>query len=582
MKRSHLNTYTIPFSASTKPRSALVCLLFSCIMSCLINCAISFPSLAQTQKLKGTPGSFSVTPAELTYYALERDTLTTIAKQFTEKSSNWDLIGKRNKISNDRTIPVGSGIIIPTELLAEEASTAKVFALAGKVKEIKKNGVETELEIGAIVNEGSQIITSKNSFATLVLVDDSRVSVPSNSQINFSKLRVTKFTKSPRTEIKLVQGKVESKVTPLSQNRGRYEVTSPLAIAGVRGTHFRVGINDNGIGSEVLEGGVAVGKTETPNAILLPAGQGNVVSATSVGKAIELLPAPSLLDGFQLQERPTLQFAVTPISNAIAYRAQISTDAQAQNVVSELLSKEARFKFENLNDSAYFIRVTAIDANNLEGIPAILSFVLKARPEPPFLLQPKHKVRSETVTFKWTETNIAKYYRLQVASDSQFKNIVLDQNKISEVELSTSQLGLGQYFWRVATIIEKNAQPDQGPFSTAQAFNIVAPQSMSPVNDTGENMMNFSWPAEPGQSFLVQIAEDSQFKKIYFSKDLDVANVSIPRPEVGVYYIRVRATDADRFIGNFSPTQKFEIRMRWTTGSGEPLNSSAGTVRPIN
>lgn len=562
-------------SVLANPKSALICFLLSCAIG-----VVSAPSLAQ--KLKGNPGTFSVTPAEVTYYALERDTLTSIAKQFTDKPSNWDLIGKRNKIGNDRTIPVGSGIIIPAELLAEEISSAKVYAMAGKVLEIKKNGLESELEVGSIVTEGSQIVTGKNSFATLVLVDDSRVSVPSNSQINLAKLRVTKYTKSPRTEIKLVQGKVESKVTPLSQNKGRYEVTSPLAIAGVRGTHFRVGINDNGIGNEVLEGGVAVGKKETPNAILLPAGQGNVVSATSVGKAIELLPTPSLVDGYQLQERPTLQFTLNPVSNAVAYRAQISTDAQAQNIVSESLNKEARFKFDNLIDGAYFIRVTALDANNLEGVPAIQAFVLKARPEPPFLLQPKHKVRAESVTFKWTETNIAKSYRLQVASDLQFKNIVLDQDKIKGVELSTSQLGLGQYFWRVATVIEKDAAPDQGPFSSAQAFSVLAPQGMNTVNDTGENNMNFSWPAEPGQSFLVQIARDPDFKKIYFSKDLDVASLTIPRPENGVYYIRVRATDADRFIGNFSPAQKFEIRLRWTTGNGEPLNSSGGAVRPVN
>jgi hypothetical protein len=553
--------------------------LWQSLIGLLLSCAICTNSLAE--KPTGKPGSISVTQAEVTYFALERDTLTTIAKQFTDKASNWDAIGKRNNIRNDRTIPVGSGIIIPAELLTEEASSAKVVALAGKVIEIKKNGVEAELEIGSIVTEGSQILTSKNSFASLVLSDDSRVSVPSNSQINFAKLRITKLTKSPRTEIKLVQGRIESKITPLSQNKGRYEVTSPLAIAGVRGTHFRVGINDNGVGNEVLEGTVAVGKKETPSAILLPAGQGNVVSATSVGKAINLLPAPNLVDGFQLQERPSLQFMSQAVSNAVAYHAQISTDVEAQNIVQELQSKEGHFKFDGLDDGNYFIRVTAIDALHLEGMPNTLAFVLKARPEPPFLLQPKHKVRSETVTFTWTETNVAKSYRLQVASDAQFKNILIDQDKIKEVEYGTSQLGVGNYFWRVATIIEKNGKMDQGPFSPLQSFNVLAAQSMNPVTDTGENTMNFSWPSEPGQSFLVQIAQDPDFNKIYFSQDLAVANVSIPRPETGTYFIRVRATDADRFIGNFSPAQKFEIRLRWTTGSGEPLNSAGGAVRPV-
>jgi hypothetical protein len=57
----------------------------------------------------------------------------------------------------------------------------------------------------------------------------------------------------------LSEGKVESRVTSLSSNKGRFEVRSPLAVAGVRGTHFRVGINPDGTANEVLEGGVAVG-----------------------------------------------------------------------------------------------------------------------------------------------------------------------------------------------------------------------------------------------------------------------------------------------------------------------------------
>ena len=103
---------------------------------------------------------------------------------------------------------------------------------------------------------------------------------------------------------------------------------------------------------------------------------------------------------------------------------------------------------------------------------------------------------------------------------------------------------------------------------------------MNAFSDTGENNINFSWPAEPGQSFLVQISKDADFKKLVMSKDLDRPNLSIPRPDAGTYFIRVRATDADRFIGQFSKPQKFDIILRWTTGSGEPLGSGSGAVQP--
>jgi hypothetical protein len=541
---------------------------------------VSGAPLHAAEKIKGKPGTVQIDSAGITYFALERDTLTTIAKRFTPTPNNWEVLGKLNKISNDRTIPIGSGILIPADLLLEEASQATVIALAGQVNETNLKGSTSALSLGSVVLEGSQIKTEKNSFVTFELPDNSRVSVPSNSQVSLSKLRMTQFVKSPRTLIKLVQGKVESKVSPLNNNKGRFEVSSPLAIAGVRGTHFRVGVDEDKVANEVLEGGVAVGNKEKTQALVLPAGQGNIVNKTGVGKAITLLPAPSLTAGFQLQERPILQFAVQALPKAVAYHAQISRDAQSQDVIAEANDKDLRFRFEGLDDGNYFIRVTAIDEHGLEGMPSTQAFRLKARPEPPFLLSPKHKVRADSVNFNWTQAGEVKAYRLQVASDAEFKQIVLDQNNIAGVETNTDKLSVGNYYWRVASIIEKNGQPDQGPFSLPQAFRLLAPQAMNEVVDLGQNQMEFGWPAEPGQTFLVQIAQDPEFKKIYLSRNLDQAKLSIVRPEPGIYYIRVQATDPDRFIGNFSKPQKFEILLRWTTGSGDSLESLGGMVQP--
>ena len=154
----------------------------------------------------------------------------------------------------------------------------------------------------------------------------------------------------------------------------------------------------------------------------------------------------------------------------------------------------------------------------------------------------------------------------------QFKHIVLDQSDITAVEYSTDKLTLGSYFWRVASIIEKNQVIDQGPFSLAQGFSLLAPQAMNEVKDTGQNEMEFTWPAEPGQSFLVQIAEEPDFKKLYLSKELDQAKLSIARPEPGIYYIRVRKRLILIASLVTSPSHRnFEILLRWTTGSGDPL-----------
>ncbi|MFZ6649377.1 FecR domain-containing protein [Undibacterium sp. TJN25] len=532
----------------------------------------------------GEPGTIVSTPPDMTYYALKGDTLSTIALRFTEKLSNWSIIGKRNRITNDRTIPVGSAILVPLELLPEEMSKATVVALAGQSAAKNADGSEFTLQVGSTLTEGSQVTTSKNGFLSLALPDNSRISIPSNSQVKLSKLRMAKYTKSPRTEVTLLQGRVESTVTPLEASKGRFEVRSPLAIAGVRGTHFRVGINDNGIANEVLTGKVATGKPEKPDAVLVPAGQGNIVSSQSVGKPLALLPPPELSGNYQLQEKPTIQIEVQKLERAAAYRAQIASDPEAQNLLAEGrvsgTGTDTRFKFDGLPDGSYFVRATAIDALGLEGIPTILPFTLKARPEPPFSVQPKAKLRADKVEFSWTEAADAKSYRLQVANDAAFSNIVLDQAGINDIRMTAETLKPGTYFWRAATVTEKNGRPDQGPFSDVQSFVLMPPQpAMAPFTDNGDKELSFNWPSEPGQKFLLQIGRDPTFTSLYLSKELEQPELRIPRPDAGQYFIRVRATDADGYTGAFSSTQKITIYSRWVTGNGEAVISNGGAVK---
>ncbi|HCN90023.1 MAG TPA: peptidoglycan-binding protein, partial [Oxalobacteraceae bacterium] len=57
--------------------------------------------------------------------------LMSIARRLSAKPANWAAIGKLNRIAQDSSIPIGSAIFIPADMLADEPSTAKVVALAG-------------------------------------------------------------------------------------------------------------------------------------------------------------------------------------------------------------------------------------------------------------------------------------------------------------------------------------------------------------------------------------------------------------------------------------------------------------------
>jgi len=525
------------------------------------------------------PGSIAVNGNTITYYAAQGDTLISIASAQTSDRNSWMELGKLNHIGNDRRIPIGTAIIIPANLLPDDPSEASVSAFSGQVNLTNPTGLTQQAVIGVKINEGGQVATGNNSFVTFALSDGSHISLPSNSRVKLSVLRMARYTKAPRTEVTLLDGNVESRVTPLESNKGRYEVHSALATAGVRGTHFRVAVVDKVIASEVLSGVVAVGSIAKPATLDLPAGTGNVIDSTGVGKAVPLLPAPTLATDGALQERPTIQFALNAVEGAVSYHAQIATDRDAQNVLAETQNKNTSVKVDGLPDGDYFLRVTAFDAQGLEGLPNVLPFKLKARPVPPFSSLPKTKVRGDTVDFSWIEAPDAQSYHLQVARDAAFHDLLIDEKKVSDLHFSSGAMVPGKYFWRTASVSEHEGKSDHGPFSDINQFELLPPQKEASMADNGGHEISFNWPSEPGQKFLLQIASDAAFKSIYLSKQTDQADIRIERPEVGIYYVRVQATDSDGYVGAFSAAQKFTIYSRWTTGSGDDLKIDGGTAR---
>lgn len=525
-----------------------------------------------------TPGSIVVNGNAITYYAAQGDTLISIALAQTNDRNNWAELGKLNHIGNDRRIPIGTAIVIPANMLPDDPSEATVSAFSGQVNLSNAAGVTQQAAIGVKIN-GGVVATGNNSFVTFALSDGSHISLPSNSRVKLSVLRMARFTKAPRTEVTLLDGDVESRVTPLENNKGRYEVHSALATAGVRGTHFRVAVVDKAIASEVLSGVVAVGSIAKLATLDLAAGTGNVIDASGVGKAVPLLPAPALTNENTLQERPTIQFALNPVEGAVSYHAQIATDHDAQNVLAETRSKNAVVKVDGLPDGDYFLRVTAFDAQGLEGLPNVVPFKLKARPVPPFSSLPKTKVRGDAVDFSWIEAPDAQFYHLQIAKDAGFHDLLSDEKQVSGLHFGSAPMTPGKYYWRVASVSEHDGKSDHGPFGDVQQFELFPPQKEASMADHGGHEISFNWPSEPGQKFLLQISSDASFKKIYLSKASDQAEIRIERPDVGTYFVRVQATDPDGYVGTFSAAQKFTIYSRWTTGSGDDLTVDGGTAR---
>jgi hypothetical protein len=416
------------------------------------------PTVGQIQTVQtGVPGSIAVGNASITYYAKSGDTLISIAQQYTEKSSNWIALGKLNKIDKDSSIPIGSPIVIPGDLLSDTPSKATVVAMTGNVSAQSEDGVATKLNIGATVTEGMQIETGGNSFLTFALPDQSRVSLPSNSRVRIAKLRKTRYTDSPRTEVLLQRGEVESRVAPLTAIRGRYEVRTPLSVAGVRGTHFRVGLIGEGsatrVATETLDGKVAVARASVsgPDGLVLTPGKGNITDKLVVGPAVDLLSAPALSSNINAAEFPSSRIALIGPVGAKAYHVQIATDADAYNLIAESRSSSANISVDGVADGAYFARLSAIDRFGLEGLIKVVPLTLRSSDattanitlSPPYIAGSDEK----SLTLRWS-SSMDGAMRIQIARDGEFTYLIAARQSTNG-QVTVTRPAFGNYYARV-------------------------------------------------------------------------------------------------------------------------------------
>jgi hypothetical protein len=404
----------------------------------------------------------------ITYITHAGDTLSSIAQRFTTKQDNWLVLSKVNNVGADTHIPVGTSIKIPADLLQDEPSEARIAALSGNITANSPEGAAMVLNPGAKITEGMQIATGNNSFLTLVLPDQSRISLPSNSRVRIAKLRMARYTKSPRTEIYLVNGRVESRVTPLEPSKGSFAVRTQLAVAGVRGTHFRVGVGERGTATEVLSGHVEVGQPGKPGALLLHPGQGDIIDAKTVGKAVDLLPSPQFADMPTRYGSAAAQFMLTPVPGAQAYHVQIATDQDAQNLIAETRGASTRLMIDGVANGSYFARISAVDKQGLEGPASTYAFNLAAAVQSQLSGPPAPYVdRSDSrqIFLKWSGAPGQKFM-VQVARDAAFSWLIYSA-KTDAGEARVPRPPFGTYYARVQTL---NADGAGGTYSAAQAF----------------------------------------------------------------------------------------------------------------
>ncbi len=491
--------------------------------------------------------------SEMRYNVEPGDTLIGIGHQLLARPGNWVILQELNQISNDRRIPIGFQMRIPVRLLRPEPLNAEVVAVRG---EAQADGVA--LTPGDRLSAGASIATADQSHVILRLPDGSELSLPARSSAQIHTLQGYAGIDDQDVRLRLDEGRVESRVAPQRGPAARYRIDTPTAVIGVRSTDFRVTSDaaNNESRAEVTEGSVRVDASRSSQARKLNQGFGLVARAgTALAAPVPLLPAPSIEGLPTLFEHPLIRISPPRAENAVATRVQVRALDGGVPLFDEVVTEEARIA--NLEDGQYRLQLRALDPSLIEGLDAEYLFTLKARPEPPFQSMPRHqgKAPAGQVDFEWAQVPEAATYHLQVSRDTSFLQPIHDDSSLDSVR-SKVELEPGTHFWRIASI---RPDGDRGPWSDPAAFDVRPPPAEPEPPEIGEDEIIFRWSSEPGQRFDIEFARDQAFSELILSASTDAPEWAMSKPGPDAYWLRVRAIDADGFVGPWTSAQQIIV-----------------------
>jgi hypothetical protein len=512
------------------------------------------------------------------HLAVQGDTLIGLGRRLLVEPRRWPEVARFNAIANPNRIPTGSEVRIPLRLMRTEPAEASVVNIVG---DVKTGGAA--LQPGQGIGEGRDLVTAADSHATVRLVDGTLLRLRPASRLVVRESRRLRDVGGTQSGARLEQGRVEVEAAPVPPGKPGFRIETPQGVLGVRGTEFRVAI-DGAAGvtrGEVLQGIVLFsGRNPAPGGSVaaVVGGFGSVIGAGGqVATPVELLASPDTSALPALQERILVRFELPPLAGAAIYRAQVSTDASFDQLVADLTTATPELRFADLPDGDYVLRVRGTDALGLEGRDADHRFKLKARPEAPLPSAPAPKAVSfgPRMAFAWTANPEAATYRLRIATTADFAAPVRDLPGLGGLGTTLEDLPPGTYFWQLRSV---RADGDQGPWGDVRGFELrPLPPDPAPPK-VGEREVSFAWEGRPGQTFEFQIARDVAFTQLVLERTLTEPRLDLPHPGTGRFHVRLRARDADGYMGPYTRPQFFDIPNCLRDGSGSCVRSGDATL----
>lgn len=304
------------------------------------------------------------------YTVQQKDTVWAVCKNYVADSLCWKKLVEYNQIKNPKYLPPGSILKIPRAWLKSSVAEAVVISVEGEVT-VSSDGQRgsRKLKVNDRLSQKDTVVAN-NGSAMIQFADQSRLLLKPNSAIRMQGLRYFRKGGVAKTEIRLLRGRVKANVKKFQGLKSRFDISTPAAVAAVRGTEYRVSLTDQEGGkavmlTELLEGQVTV-QSQINNQLLNAGEAVKAIEGKGVGKPVKLLPRPRLM--FNQEKDIGLPYQLTwhPLKGAVYYRVVFSRQGA---ILREERTKQTTTLVNVDQTGEYELYLSGVDQYGFEGVP---------------------------------------------------------------------------------------------------------------------------------------------------------------------------------------------------------------------
>jgi hypothetical protein len=269
--------------------------------------------------------------------------------------------------------------------------------------------------------------------------------------------------------------------------------------------------------------------------------------------AVPLLVSPAVA-AQNISLTPTLQWKTS--QDAVRYQVQLSLDSPFLTlVVNDSTVVDTTYQSPKLlYNKMYFWRVRSMNSSGMSLYSEVWNFTTIGglTPIAPFQKAPLNNANNLPLfdTLRWGEVPQTTKYHIQIAYDSPFKNVVVNDSTLTDTLYITPKLGYSMtYYWRIRGMNEVGA----GAYSDVWNFTTIIQQPDVPVpayplsGALNQSLTLFlGWKRSPRTtSYHLQVSDDTPFRTLIYEDSLisdSTKQISSLRTNF-LYFWRLRATN---------------------------------------